>query len=178
MEINEIIGQALGILALCLTIICFQFNSQKKILVMQIITSILFMTNLLLLGGFAGALLNIHGICRALVFYQRGRHKWADSPIWIVVFIILAGVCVAVTYNSPADILPFIGTVFTTFALSSTDPKIIRRLTLPSSPCWGIYHALQHNIGGTLNEVFVCASIVVAMFRYDFKKNKHPDNKG
>ena len=77
----EIISQIIGILALCVTIICYQFNDQKKILIMQIIASVLFMTNLALRDAMAGALLNIHGICRALVFYQRGRYKWAESPL-------------------------------------------------------------------------------------------------
>ena len=167
----EIISQIIGILALCVTIICYQFNDQKKILIMQIIASVLFMTNLALRDAMAGALLNIHGICRALVFYQRGRYKWAESPLWAVFFSILAVVCVAVTWKSPLDILPAVGMIFTTVAYYLTDPKWIRRLTLPSPPMWFVYHLSSGNIGGVLNEIFVIASIVTAMFRYDFRKN-------
>ncbi len=168
---TEIISQIIGILALCVTVICYQFNDQKKILIMQIIASLLFMTNLALRDAMAGALLNIHGICRALVFYQRGRHKWADSPLWAVFFSVLAVICVAVTWQSPLDILPAVGMVFTTAAYYMTDPKWIRRLTLPSPPMWFIYHLSAGNIGGVLNEIFVIGSILTAMFRYDFRKN-------
>lgn len=164
---SEVIAQVIGIAALILTIICYQFNSQKKILLTQICCSILFILNLALLGAWSGALLNIHGIARALVFYQRGRHKWAESNLWVWLFCVLAVVCVGITYQSPLDILPLVGTIFTTISLSKTDPKWIRRLTLPSPPCWFTYHLANHNIGGTLNEVFVFCSIVVAMFRYD-----------
>lgn len=167
----DILSQIIGIAALCVTIICYQFNDQKKILIMQIIASVLFMTNLALRDAMAGALLNIHGIYRALVFCQRGRYKWADSPLWAVFFSVLAVVCVAVTWQSPLDLLPAVGTIFTTAAYYMTDPKWIRRLTLPSPPMWFIYHLSSANIGGVLNEIFVTVSILTAMFRYDFRKD-------
>ena len=169
---TDLISQIIGILALCVTIICYQFNDQKKILIMQIIASVMFMAKLALRDAMAGALLNIHGICRALVFYQRGRHKWADSPLWAVFFSVLAVVCVAVTWKSPLDILPAVGTIFTTIAYYMTDAKWIRILTLPSPPMWFVYHLSSGNIGGVLNEIFVIASILTAMFRYDFRKGK------
>ncbi|MGN1345366.1 MAG: YgjV family protein [Eubacteriales bacterium] len=166
----QILAQALGLLALCVTIICYQFNSQKKILIMQIIASTLFTLNLTLLGAFSGALLNIHGICRALTFYQRGRHKWADSPFWIFFYIVTAGICVAVTYQSPLDLLPFVGQTFTTLAFFMKNPARIRLLTLPSPPCWFVYHLSSGNLGGVLNEIFVLCSILVGMFRFDRPK--------
>ncbi len=42
-----------------------------------------------------------------------------------------------------------------------------------SPPCWFTCHLPADgtpNVGGVLNEIFVLASILVAMFRYDFKK--------
>lgn len=167
---NEILGQILGILALLVTIICYQLNSQKKILIAQIAASSLFILNLALLGAISGALLNVHGICRALIFYQKEKHPWARSNLWVLFFILAAAAITFFTYQSWVDILPFVGTVFTTIALSMTDPGKIRLLTLPSPPCWLTYHLLNGNIGGTLNEIFVIGSVLVGMFRLDRKK--------
>ena len=167
---TQIIAQALGILALCVTIICYQLNSQKKILLCQMIAATLFTVNLALLGGMSGALLNIHGICRALTFYQRGKYKWADSPLWVWFYIAAAVVCVAVTYKSPLDLLPLIGQIFTTISFFMKDAAKIRLFTLPSPPCWFIYHLSTGNIGGTLNEIFVISSIIIGMIRLDRKK--------
>ena len=52
-------------------------------------------------------------------------------------------------------------------------PQKIRRFMLFSPPCWFTCHLPADgtpNVGGVLNEIFVLASILVAMFRYDFKK--------
>ena len=162
----EIVAQILGILALAAGILCYQFNSRRKILVMQIVASVLFIANLALLGGFSGALLNVHGIARALVYDQRDRRRWAGSFWWPVLFSVLAAVCVAVTWSSWIDLFPLVGTLFSTVSLWQRDPAKIRLLTLPSPPCWFLYHFMAGSIGGTLNEVFVLASILVAMIRY------------
>lgn len=168
---TQIIAQILGILALGVTIVCYQFNSQKKILAAQMIAATLFTVNLALLGGMSGALLNIHGICRALTFYQRGRYKWADhTTFWVWFYIVAAVVCVAITYQSPLDLLPLIGQIFTTISFSMKDASKIRLFTLPSPPCWFIYHLSTGNIGGTLNEIFVISSIIIGMIRLDRKK--------
>ncbi len=170
---TEIIGQILGILALIVTIICYQLNSQKKMLAAQIIAATLFTVNLALLGGMSGALLNIHGICRCLTFYQRGRYKWADNTtFWVWFYSIAAVICVALTYKSPLDIFPLVGQIFTTISFAQKDAAKVRLFTLPSPPCWFIYHLSTGNIGGTLNEIFVICSIFVGMFRLDRKKNK------
>lgn len=167
---QTVLAQVFGILALCVSIACFQMNSQKKILVMQLISSMLFMANLALLGAMSGALLNLHGIARSLVYCCRGKYKWADSPAVVWVFSVLAAVCVAVTYKTPWDILPLVGTVFTTISFYCTDPAKIRLFTLPSPPCWFTYHMVSGSIGGMLNEIFVICSIGIAMFRYRKKK--------
>lgn len=175
-SMTNLIAQILGILALVTSIICYQFNSQKKILIAQIVASVLFTVNLALLGGMSGALLNIHGICRALTFYavNSGNNKSetsirARSRFWAGFYVLAAFICTAVTYQSPLDILPLIGQSCTTVAYSMKDPAKIRRLTLPSPPCWFVYHLSQGNIGGTLNEIFVIASILIGMFRFDRK---------
>ncbi len=175
---TEIIAQILGILALCVTIICYQFDSQKKILAAQMIAATLFTFNLALLGGMSGALLNIHGLCRALTFYQRGKYKWADSSFWVWFYCITAVICVAVTYKSPLDILPLIGQIFTTISFFMKDAAKIRLFTLPSPPCWFIYHLSTGNIGGTLNEIFVIGSILTGMYRLDRKKGTPEASEG
>ncbi len=172
----EIIAQILGIGALIVGIVCYQFNSRRKILIMQIIASTLFIVNLALLGGFSGALLNVHGIVRALVYDQRDRRRWADSFWWPVLFCVLAAVCVAVTWKSWVDLLPLIGTLFSTVSLWQRDPARIRLLTLPSPPCWFTYHLSTQSIGGMLTEVFVFCSILIAMIRY--RKKPDPGNTG
>lgn len=167
-----IIAQILGIIALIITVICYQLNSHKKILICQIAASTLFSIDLFLLGAYTGTLLNIIGICRGVVFYQREKYKWANSKLVPAFFMVAAAVCVAVTYKSPVDLIPLIGIESTTIALYVKNPKYIRLFTLPSPPSWLVYNVVNGNIGGIMNEIFVFTSIIIAMIRYDIPKRR------
>ena len=170
-----IAAEIFGILALIVSIICYQLNTQKKILVAQMIAATMFIFNCFLLGAPAGAWLNVHGIIRALIFSQKGKRKWCGSRITLIILIIAAGLICLFTAETGSvkdiivSILPFIGTVFTTISLSMTDAAKIRKLTLPSPPCWFIYHLAHTNVGGCLNEIFVFCSIIVGWLRLDRK---------
>lgn len=163
----ELIAQILGLMALGANIICYQMNSRKKILTVQIIASVLFTLNLLFKGAFSGVLLNVHAIVRLLFYAQREKYKWMQSNWWVVFFCITAGLCVLVTYQSPVDIIALIGTFATVVSFSMSNPALVRLVTLPSPPCWFIYHFSQRNIGGVLNELFVIGSIIVGAVRHD-----------
>ena len=47
----ELIAQILGLMALGTNIICYQLNEKKKILIVQIIASVLWVLNLFLKGA-------------------------------------------------------------------------------------------------------------------------------
>ena len=164
---TEIISQIIGIIALGANIICYQMNSRKKILAMQIVASSLWVANLLLKGAFAGVLLNLHAVVRLLFYAHREKHRWMQSNWWVVFFGVTAGLCVLVTYQSPVDIIALIGTIATVVSFSLSNPALVRLVTLPSPPCWLIYNIFHRNIGGILNELFVIGSIIVGAIRHD-----------
>lgn len=173
----EIIAQIIGLMALGANIVCYQLNSKKNILIVQIIASVLFTVNLLLKGAFSGVLLNVHAIIRLLVYAQKEKHAWARSKWWVVFFCATAALCVLVTYQSPVDILALIGTFATVISFSLSDPALVRLVTLPSPPCWFVYHLSARNIGGVLNEIFVLSSIIVGAVRYDIPARKSKKQK-
>ena len=87
-------------------------------------------------------------------------------------FMISAAAIVILTYTGIPDALALIGTLCTIYSFSAGDTAKTRLFTLPSPPCWFVYHLMQKNLGGVLNEVFVFSSIIVGMLRLDRKKAK------
>ncbi|MDD6308431.1 MAG: YgjV family protein [Clostridia bacterium] len=163
------LAQAIGVIALLIAILSFQKNTQKKIVSMQMISSVFFTVHFYLLGALSGAVLNFIGIFRAMVFRNKGQ-AWASSKIWLVVF---CGLFIGVGIWSWAawySALPILGMLFTTAAFWVENPKIVRVLSACSSPCWLIYNLITRSYPGVLTELFVLSSILVAAFRYDFKK--------
>lgn len=151
----------------------FQGKKRGTILMMQICGCMCFATHFALLGAFSGAIMNTISALRALVFYFRENKKWANSIVWLPVFIGVSLVMSIITWESWITILPMIGMVSTTFAQYSKKPMMVRLLTLPNCPCWLIYNGLSGSISGVITELLIAVSIIVGFLRHDVKrKNK------
>lgn len=177
----EIIAQAVGIVAMCLNIVSFQFKNQKVLIFIQLLVSALFSVNLLLLGGMIGGILNIIGIFRALVFMFKDKLK-SDRPIWLVGFIIVFITVYILNFafivKSPStfdyviELLPVIGMISLTVGFGLKDSSHTRKCALINSPAWLVYNVIIGTWGGIICEILTIISVFLGMFRHDRAK-KH-----
>lgn len=167
----EIITQIIGIAAMFFSIFSFQMNKHKHIMFMQILATSLFGLQYFLLGAYTGMAVDIVATVRGLVFYNKGK-KWADSKLWIALFVVLFIASGIFTWQGTASILVTLAMVLNTFSFSFTSPKLVRSTILISSPLMLIYNILTGSIGGIINEVCVEISSLIGLLRYDIKKNK------
>lgn len=164
---RNIIAQAIGFMAMASAIISFQQKERKRILIWQLICSALWSLHFFALANLTGAVINTIQTVRCVMFFFKENHKWAQSRALPGVFLCLSVAAGILTWESVWDILPIIGMMISTIALWMTNPKHIRRLTIPVSVVWGIYDISAHSIAGICNEIFVIISILIAMYRYD-----------
>ena len=172
-------AQFLGYLAMIITIFSYQAKTQKSIVTIQIFSTLSFTIHFILLEAYSGAILNLIGTIRAIIFSQRDK-KWASHYLWIILFIILTFlsyfIAVFILIPSPTtktyiiELLPTLGFIATTFSLRMNAAKLVRRYSLLNSPLWLTYDILNGSWGGAITESFSIISILIAMFRLDFKK--------
>ncbi len=164
-----IAAQAVGIIGLLFAIISFQQNTSKRILLFQSLASFSFSIHFFMLGAYTGMLMNIIGVGRNLFFYKR-KGRWANSRLWLYIFIIGYIAAGAVTYKDIYSIMPTTGMVLSTIALWLKNPKHIRHVMLPSSPLWFAYNLVNMSVAGMLTEIFASTSLIIAMVRFDYNK--------
>lgn len=169
------VAQFLGVLALCIAVLSFQKNTQKQIVTLQMLSSSLFTVHFFLLEAYAGAFLNFVAILRACVFRNKGE-KWAENKWWLVLFCLLSIAAGMIGWTGYLSILPILGMLLTTLGFWIENPRYVRFVSLPSSPCWFIYNLFNRSYPGMLTELFVFSSIVLAICRFDLfpflKRNK------
>ncbi len=165
------IAQALGVIALVIAILSFQQNAQKKIVTLQMISSVFFCIHFCMLGATLGGLLNGIGIVRAAIFRNRDR-KWASHIGWFFLFCILFCLVGILSWDGPISLLPILSMILTTIAFWIKNPGIVRAVSAPASPLWFVYNWFYASYPGMLTEAFVFSSILAAVYRYDIKK-KH-----
>lgn len=181
------IGQGIGIIGLISNVLSFQQKTQKRIVLFQLVGSFMFTVHFFMLGAYVGSLLNFIGIFRALVFANKDK-SWAQNKIWLCLFLIAFAAAGILTLDGDIDIftwnvsfksistyismLPIIGMSFTTVAFWITDASTVRKLSFPNSPCWLIYNFYNRSWAGAATEMIIMTSIIVAMIRYDLKKER------
>ena len=173
----DIITQAVGFLGAGVNFLSFQQNKRSRIIGFQIVAALLFIVHYILLGltngadAFTGAALNFIGLTRSIVFINNDK-RWAKSPVWLGVFIVVSAVAGILTWEAWYSFLPSAAMILTTVSYWLKNETKIRLVTFPSSPCWLIYNVIVGSVAGIVTECFVMLSLIIAIVRYDILKKK------
>lgn len=179
MNTNQIVAQAIGIVAMAFNILSYQGKQQKTVIALQLFGAGLFAVNYLLLGAAVGGILNLIGTVRAVVFLFKDKLK-TDRVHWLVAFVLsyLAVYVLNFTVfgkelsvkNCIIELLPVIGMTALTIGFRLKKAADIRKCGLVSSPAWLIYNVTVGSWGAIFCEIFTLISIFVGMFRHDKAK--------
>lgn len=168
--INFWLIQLIGAVALLFIVLAWNAKTRKRILDLQGLGGAVFVIHFLLLGAQVGALMNAVTFLRNLVFAQKGVKKWANSGVWLYVFIILSGGALLFFWQGWPSILPVVGVIIGTYGMSRDNPKDIRFFILLASLAWVPYAIIVHSYSGLITQVISIAGLLIGMFRLDRKK--------
>ena len=172
--------QAVGIAAMAIHDLSFQRPTQKGILRMQLVSSLLFAFHFGVIGAITGSILNGIGACRAVVYGNRDK-KWARSRWWLPLFIALYLTAYVLTFtvfgkeatpgNLVLEFLPVMGMTVSNISFLLDNERKLRILALINSPLWLVYNGINLSIGGTVTEIISLVSIIIAIIRFDIRKS-------
>ncbi|MBQ4605416.1 MAG: YgjV family protein [Clostridia bacterium] len=165
-------AQIIGVFGLICSLLSFQMKNRKWIMAFQMTASLSFSTQLFMLGAVTGGCVDMISFIRTMIFSQNSK-KWASSPVWLYVFIVIMILTGILTWQNAWDLLPIAGSILSTVALWMKREKHIRLISLAVGPCWLVYNLVKGAWSGALNEVLAMTSIVIGLIRNDReKKNK------
>lgn len=178
----EIIAQIVSIAGMVANLLSYQQKAQKRIILFQFFASLLFSASFFMLGEYVGAILNLIGIARAIVFMYKEKTR-ATHIAWLIGFSLAFASTYVLIFtvfgkevnatNLIIQLLPVVAMIIATvsFRLSARD---VRRLGLISSPLWLIYNIFCFSIGGICTEILNIISMIVGIVRLDVKRKKEP----
>lgn len=171
---SEVGVQLVGFIAMALDCFAFQAKKRIRILQIQIAACVFWILQMVLLGGYTGAAMNLLAIGRAVVFMQKDKYTWAKSK-WTLFLTIAAFVSAAMmTFENSLSLLPMVAMIILTIALYISDERKIRILSLLSIPFWFFYDFNIGSYAGVASEIMNFTSIVIALIRYRKKKQTSP----
>ena len=158
-------GQFMGFVAVVLGFISFQMRTQKKLLVVQIITTLAFCIHYGFIGAFSGMVMNGLGIVRNIAYYYKDKPLFSGRkcPVFFGILMTVAGV---LSWQGWYSIFVLLGLVINTVCLSFANPQSIRKSILVSSPLVLIYDVFVLSAGGIIYESVVIVSSIIGLIRY------------
>lgn len=178
----HVIYNLIGAIGLIVKIIGLQLRRRTSRIVFNAIQCLCWSTYFILVGNATAGITAPIGILQCVIFYQRGKYKWADSLFWVFFFVsIQLGLAVWNMSDgiSIHDIFPIIAGPFGLISYFVINGKRFRILILITSICWFLNSMVGTFFAtGASNTwmAFACdvlsvSSCIIAILRFDvFKK--------
>ena len=167
---HPLIPQVVGIFAVLTFLLSYQQKKRRNIILLNALSRVLYILQYLLLGAYAGAVLDVLGTLSSLVAAKKEtpfikRHA-AIVFLSINLLIVAAGLAVCIFNASALDLLPIAGVLLHTSAFWLSDERVIRRVSLLGSPFWLVYNLASRAYGSAVGDLLTMISILTAMLRY------------
>lgn len=174
-----IVPQIIGILAVISFLLSYQQKKRRNIILLNTVSRVLYILQYLLLGAYAGAVLDVLGAVSSLLAARKhkgfiARHTKAVLFSMNAV-IVLAGLAICILNRNPLDLLPIAGVLLHTSAFWISDERIIRRVSLLGSPFWLVYNFASRAYGSAVGDLLTMVSIVTAMIKYRKQNTEKED---
>ena len=171
MEFLYVLGQIIGVIAMAIFFISYQFKNQKTLLIIQCIGIITMCTHYLLINATSGLVLNI--ICLIRNICYANRDKKIFSGVWVPIFFaVTVGIVGILSWESYYSLFIITGLIINTLFLSGTDTQKLRYSILLTSPLVLIYDAFVTSYGGMANEALTVISSIIGIVRINQAKKK------
>ena len=163
----EFVAQILGILAVILFLLSFQFKKRGNIIAVNLLSRVFYICQYLLLGAFEGAVLDLSGALSSLLAKHKRKKCVARFgkavPILATVAVTAVGLAF---YKNIYSLFAVIGIILETVALWMSKEKSIRVISFAAAPFWMIYNLANTAYGSAIGNVLAMISIVSALVRY------------
>lgn len=166
------LGNFFGVVAIILFICCYQLKTRRKIIVCNTMSRCFYVLQYLCLGAYSGAILDaIAAVISAIVTKKDTNNKKFMIISISVLYVLIIGVSIYF-YTNIFSVFSFFGVTFELMAFLFTKEKHIRIVSLAAAPFWLIYNFAYMAWSSALGNIFVIISIIISIYRYDFKKQK------
>lgn len=160
----------IGILAMLLSIIAFQFKHRATIILSNFLGQTCWVVHFLLQGDLTSAIACALSAIMLAVFSQKERRKWVASPFCLIFFIVLISGFSLLSFKVWSDIFPLLAGVFAVIANSRSDEKRLRQISFFWCLFWLLNSIFKLYPVAFANDLLCTISTVVALIRYREKK--------
>lgn len=171
-QIINLIGQAVGFVAIAVAFLSFQIKSKNGILAVQALANFIWAVHFYMIGAMAGCIINLVATGRNIVFAMRNKYKWLNG-IWLPTFIAIVIATISIiTKETWFDVILLPSTILSTYTYCLGNERLIRNSTVFVSLTWLVFNIVSFSVSGVVAEIFNLTSLTIAIIRFRKRGNK------
>ncbi|MBO5349342.1 MAG: YgjV family protein [Clostridia bacterium] len=172
----NIFAQIVGIIAIFVFAIIPHQKTKNKILILQLISSLLYAIQYFLLGAFSAVVTNIIDIIKTIIFSKYARKNKKIPMNYLIIYIVIIIVSGIFTINSFFSVFPIVGAILFAYAAWQDNLKIFRIMNIFGILIYTVYNFYVGAYVSFFGNIVQLISSVVAVIRLDIKKCCEMDN--
>lgn len=177
LTMDLVIAQVVGISAMITFAIVPHQKTRGRSLAFQLLSSILYAMQYLLLGAFSAVASNIIGAIKNYVFYIYVK-KNKDIPISIlVIYILILLISGILTYTNMLSIFPIVLSIMYAYGAWQSNLRIYRIISVFGAALWIIYNFSVGAYIGVIGNVMQFISAIIAIVRLDIIKKEETEEQ-
>lgn len=157
---------AVGILAMVLSVIAYQFKYRVTIIVVNFSGQACWVIYFLLQSDFTSAVSCALTVIVMAIYSMKGKWTWVSSRICFATFMVAMISFSLVTFAGWKDIFPLLAGVFAVIANSRSDERSLRFFSAIWCALWLMNSILKVYPVAFVNDVLCTSSSVISIFRY------------
>lgn len=167
---NFVIAQVFGFLGIIASVLSMQFKNRKHILIALFLLNLFCSLNFLFLNNLTSACICFFACIEMLINYSFEKKNKEVPKIVIGIYIIINIILGMFTFKGILDVLPIICAILYCGTILTKKEFNIRRLMLCNQILWLIFDFIIGAYAACINAGLTIGSILIAMYRYDYKK--------
>lgn len=157
---------AVGILAMVLSVIAYQFKYRVTIIVVNFSGQACWVIYFLLQSDFTSAVSCALTVIVMAIYSMKGKWTWVSSRICFATFMVAMISFSLVTFAGWKDIFPLLAGIFAVIANSRSDERSLRFYSAIWCALWLMNSILKVYPVAFVNDVLCTSSSVISIFRY------------
>ena len=155
-----------GLLAMLLSVIAFQFRHRVTIILFNLFGQLCWVLYFLMQSDHTSAITCGLSAVMLAVFSMKDRLKWTTSTPSVILFAALSCGFSLSTFSTWLDVFPLLAGLFCVLANSRSTEKRLRQLSLFWCAFWLLNSALRFYPVALLNDLFCTASATLSLYRF------------
>ena len=160
--------QLLGFLAWLMLVYSYYRENTNKILIFQILSTIMFCIHYYLLGAYSGLLICIYEVIRDYSYFKTDK----DNYIFIgsVIVYVISSI---ITYTSILDLFPYLASLIDGFFLTKNRKTVVFGAIITYT-MWFIYDMYARSYSGAITDgILIISNLMILLFNIDIFNGKN-----